>query len=90
MNLLQLIESFLSGDLSAFVFENAYTSAWRAYRDSGYDNELDEKTQEYVDRVFTTLDLYCAEPELRDEGDLDDHELLNEIIQLNKQWRKAN
>ena len=90
MNLLRLIDSFLSGDLSALAFEIEYMDAWRSYRDSSDIIKVDEKTQFYIDRVFTALDTYCADPELRDDGDLDENELLSEVIRLNKQWRDVD
>ena len=82
-----LIDSFLSGVLSASEFDKQYSVAWRNYRDSDDINEIDENTKLYVDSVFTALDLYCSVPKLRDDNDLDDCALLSEVASLNKWWR---
>ncbi|MDM2836396.1 MULTISPECIES: colicin immunity domain-containing protein [Citrobacter] len=82
-----LIDSFLSGVLSASEFDKQYSVAWRNYRDSDDINEIDENTKLYVDSVFTALDLYCSDPKLRDDNDLDDCALLSEVASLNKWWR---
>ncbi|ECC1661952.1 TPA: hypothetical protein JDL67_000398 [Salmonella enterica subsp. salamae] len=50
-------------------------------------NGIDENTQLYIDSVFTALDLYCSDPKLRGEDDLDDCALLNEITSVNKRWK---
>lgn len=89
-NVLELIDFFVSGDISASCFEKEYIDAWRNYRDFNDINEIDENTQIYIDRVFTTLDVYCSDPELRDENDLDDNELLNEVIELKDKWKSSN
>lgn len=81
-----LIDSFLSGVLSASEFDKQYLDAWRYYRDSDDVSNLEVNTQVYLDRVFTTVDQYCSDSELRDDDDLDDCQLLSEITRLNRQW----
>ncbi|WP_312951379.1 colicin immunity domain-containing protein [Superficieibacter sp.] len=88
--LLGLIEDFISGNIPAIEFEKKYIAAWRHYRDSDDFSKIDKNIQIYVDRVFTTLDVYCSDPELRDENDLDDNELFSEIIRLSNKWKKNN
>jgi len=88
--LLELIETFISGNMSASEFEGNYINIWRSYRDFDNISEVDDNTQIYVDRIFTTLDVYCSDPELRDEGDLDDDKLLSEVIKLNNKWKSNN
>ncbi|WP_213134754.1 colicin immunity domain-containing protein [Citrobacter sp. FP75] len=85
-NHLLLIDFFLSGALSASAFEKQYFLVWRNYRDSDGINEIDENTELYIDSVFTALDLYCSDPKLRNDDDLDDSQLLSEITRLNRQW----
>ncbi|MDE9618616.1 colicin immunity domain-containing protein [Citrobacter portucalensis] len=87
---LWLIDSFLSGALSASEFDKHYSVAWRNYRDSDDINEIDENTKLYVDCVFTALDLYCSDPKLRDDNYLDDCALLSEVASLNKRWRGSD
>ncbi|MBC4010680.1 hypothetical protein H8R13_02810 [Morganella morganii] len=59
---------------------------WRKYRDLSFSRELSKNNQEYFDRIFTALDIYCSNPDLRDENDFDDSELLNEVIKINEEW----
>ncbi|HEB4872591.1 TPA: hypothetical protein R0C45_000731 [Kluyvera ascorbata F0526] len=85
-----LIEDYISGNIPAIEFEGEYIVAWREYRDSDDINKVDKNTQTYVDRVFTTLDVYCSDSRLRDEDDLDDDKLLSEIIKLNNKWKETD
>lgn len=84
--LLKLINDFIHGSITASDFEYDYINEWRSYRDFGGQSGNSESTQEYVDRVFTVLEIYCSNPDLRDENDFDDEKLLNEIIKINKEW----
>ncbi|MBA5808755.1 hypothetical protein F9883_12805 [Morganella morganii] len=83
--LLKLINDFIHGSVTASDFENDYINEWRNYRDFGGQSRVSESNQEYFDRVFTALDIYCSNPDLRDENDFDDDQLLNEIIKINKE-----
>ncbi len=85
-NLFKLIDEFIHGDISAPIFEIDYMNEWRKYRDLSFNRELGKNNQEYFDRIFTALDIYCSNPDLRDENDFDDSELLNEVIKINKEW----
>lgn len=74
-----VVQGFLSGDISAPTFELEYASLWRKFRDSGEYKLLDNDIARRLDRVFSALDCYCADPDLRDEGDLDDNGLMREV-----------
>lgn len=86
--LLGLVEDFISGKIPAIEFEEKYITAWRHYRDFADISKVDNDVQIYIDRVFTTLDVYCSDPELRDEDDLDDDKLFSEIIRLSNKWKE--
>jgi hypothetical protein len=86
LKLIELANLFISGQLVAPEFEKKYIDKWRENRDFNNKKDIDECTQIYLDSVFTALDVYCSDPNLRDENDFDDEELLNEVIKLNKQW----
>lgn len=86
MNLLKIIDDFIARRILASEFEQQYLDAWRYYRDSDDVSNLEVKTQVYLDRVFTAVDQYCSDSELRDDDDLDDSQLLSEITRLNRQW----
>ncbi|WP_425593358.1 colicin immunity domain-containing protein [Morganella morganii] len=75
-----------SWGISAPIFEIDYMNEWRKYRDLSFSRELSKNNQEYFDRIFTALDIYCSNPDLRDENDFDDSELLNEVIKINEEW----
>lgn len=85
-DLLRLIDEFILGNISAPNFEVSYINEWRRYRDFGEKKGISYNDQEYFDRIFTALDVYCSDPDLRDENDFDDDELLNEVIKINKKW----
>ncbi|MDS0790448.1 colicin immunity domain-containing protein [Proteus vulgaris] len=84
--LLELIDNLISGNISATKFEDNYIVMWRIYRDFNAQNEIDNNTKIYIDRVFTAVDLYYSDPEIRDEYDFDEDNLLEEIIKIKNGW----
>lgn len=86
LQLLELISLFIHGKISTVEFERDYIIVWRSYRDYDNKSNINSITQEYLDCVFTALDTYCSDPELRDDNDFDDSELLDEVIRLNNIW----
>jgi hypothetical protein len=84
-----LIDSFVSGGIQAADFEKEYMAAWRACRDGGQLQEASLNDQQYLDAVFCSIDNYCSDPELRDEDELDDQMLLDEVCRIKSQWRSA-
>lgn len=84
--LLRLINDFIDDSITASNFEDNYINEWRNYRDFGEQSNINENTREYFDRIFTTLDIYCSNPDLRGENDFDDEQLLKEIIKIHKEW----
>lgn len=65
-----LIDQFLSGGCSAIEFETEYL---RVFTDD--DAERPDKVFRVLDRLFAEVDAFVADPELRDEGDLDEEGL---------------
>ncbi|MDR5834404.1 colicin immunity domain-containing protein [Caballeronia sp. LZ034LL] len=84
-----LVNRFVAGDIRTSDFEKEYIVAWRACRDNGQLQEAAPNDQQYFDAVFCAIDNYCADPDLRDEGEFDDQMLLTEIIELKSQWESA-
>jgi hypothetical protein len=80
MQLLKLIGDFLGRNISASVFESAYINEWRKARDSGALDALDDATGKRIDAVFSAVDAYCSDSALRDDGDLDDDQLYQEVF----------
>ncbi|GLR10653.1 colicin immunity domain-containing protein [Mixta theicola] len=87
--ILSLIDSFISGDITAPEFEGGYIRAWREYRDSDVLKGAGKDTQLFFDMVFSSVDSYCSDPELIDEDDLDEKGLLNEVTELKASWRHS-
>ena len=68
---LDLLEDFTNGKIGAPKFEENFLEFHRN------DNHLYEEDVHIVLSIlFSDVDSYCSIPELRDEGDLDDEELL--------------
>lgn len=86
--LMNVIDAFTSGEIAAPDFEKKYSVAWRIYRDSLEAQSADIFTQRFFDSVFSVIDCYCSDPELIDEDDLNDDELLNEVSGLKASWGK--
>jgi hypothetical protein len=58
--------AFVERRMSGIAFEAEFLKFWRLYRDSGVP------TSSAVDAVFTDVDVFCGDPELWEEGDLDE------------------
>lgn len=71
--------SFTDGRISAVEFEALYSELWKEYRDSDALYELNKAFEGTFDSMFTTLDCFCSNPELRDTGDIDEKELLSSV-----------
>ncbi len=85
--LLSLISAFLQKKKDAAAFKEEYFLAWRQARDADSLASEGEKINEGLNRIFTALDSYCEDEELRDSNDLDETQLFHEIsaiaVQLN-------
>lgn len=58
--------AFVQGRMTGLEFEREFMEVWRLFRDHGVP------TSEEVDRLFTDVDAFCADPELFEDGDLDE------------------
>lgn len=66
-----LITRFVTGEITAVQFEASYLKMFK--------NEsmiLPEETYDVLNELFLCVDEYCNDPDLRDEEDLGDSELL--------------
>ncbi|WP_126532912.1 colicin immunity domain-containing protein [Serratia rubidaea] len=88
LELIDLIDLYLEGQVSPSDFEKKYIKLWRKYRDLDDKAIIEKETQKYLDSVFCSLDSYCSDPFLRDENDLDENGLFFEVNQLNQDWKK--
>lgn len=88
--ILDLIDSFASGELSASEFEKQYSASWREHRDSTGSKSKNKAAQRYFDSIFSAVDSYCDDADLRDEDDLDDQGLLDSVINLKTSWEASD
>ncbi|WP_353614423.1 colicin immunity domain-containing protein [Mangrovibacter phragmitis] len=87
--IINLIDAFISQDISAPEFEHNYLTAWRTYRDSSEDKRADLRTQRFFDTVFSLVDSYCSDPDLMDDDDLNDDDLFEAVYELQTAWRES-
>ena len=66
-----MIASFVNGDCDVHVFESRFLVMF-----TEESKRLPHKAFLVLDRLFGEVDAFCADPELHDEGDLDEVELL--------------
>ena len=66
-----LITQFVIGEITAPQFENRYLEVFKKETD-----QLPEYVYDALNKLFSDVDSYCADPGLRDDEDLDDNELL--------------
>ena len=89
LSIISLIDHFISGGVTAPDFEREYIRAWRDYRDSDVLSGAARDTILFFDSFFSCVDAYCSDPELIDEGDLDEKGRLTEVTQLKSSWEHA-
>lgn len=77
-----LISRLLSGMMIPSAFKEEYMHLWRQCRDSGQLSELNSTTNEAFDRIFTAADSYCEDASLRDPGDLDEQQFIDEVAAI--------
>jgi hypothetical protein len=66
----QLVESFVEGKLSAIQFEAEYLRLFK------YDTSRSKEAYPILSNLFWAVEDFCVYPELRDESDLDENQLL--------------
>lgn len=60
-------------DLLELQQQIPYLDLFRKFRDEKI--ELEDNEAEIISELFTDVDIFCGDPELRDEGEIDKHEL---------------
>ena len=66
-----LITQFVTGEITASQFESRYLEMFKTETVQFPENEYDA-----LNKLFSDVDTYCGGPDLRDDGDLGDEELL--------------
>ncbi len=73
--------AFVQGRMSGTDFEEQFIRFWKLYR----DNHVSTSTK--VDKLFTDVDAFCGDPELWEEGDLDEDALRAEVARYLQKWQ---
>jgi hypothetical protein len=68
-----LITSFVDGNISASEFESAYLTMFKEETGS-----LSELEYEILDSLFSSVDAFCGDVELMDEDDIDENQLFED------------
>lgn len=71
-----LLTQFVAGEITAQKFEAVYLEMFKEETEL-----LPEGIYETLNILFSNVDMYCGDPSLRDEGDLDDDELMKCTIE---------
>lgn len=79
---LAVLDLFSAGEISASDFEDRYL---RLFEDDPeiYKNQLFN----VLDKLFADVDSFCADPGLRDEQDIDEHEFKRRVTAAAKQLK---
>ena len=67
---IELLESFVQSRMGALDFERAYLDLFK--KDA---TDWPEPEFAVLEELFADVDAFCADPELRDDGDLDEQQL---------------
>lgn len=70
-----LLSSFVIGNISATEFESQYFSLYKNETTLFPDQQF-----LILDKLFADIDAFVADPDLRDEDDLDERELQNHCL----------
>jgi hypothetical protein len=65
-----LMKSFVENEIDASEFERRYLSLFKSDTNSWTEAEY-----ESLNNLFAEVDAFCADPELRDENDIDEEQL---------------
>ena len=71
----RLIFQFVNNEISANEFETSFISLFREFRNKGI--VLENTVSDIISELFTDVDSYCGDPELRDDDDIDEIELIS-------------
>jgi len=67
---INLMRSFVENRITVNEFERSYLSMFKADTNSWTEAEY-----ENLNNLFSEVDAFCADPELRDENDIDEDQL---------------
>jgi len=67
-----IVKHFIGGEITAIQFEESYLDAFKNQK-----HDLPENAFKILNELFMDIDAFCSDPELREEDDIDDRELLH-------------
>lgn len=67
----ELMESFHAGRISAIEFESAYLALFKAD-----DRQFPDSVFSIVNQLFSDVDMFVSNPDIRGPSDLDENQLL--------------
>ena len=67
-----LITQFIVGEITTSQFESRYLEMFK-----NETNQFPESVYDVLNKLFSDVDSYCGDPDLRDDEDLGDEELLD-------------
>ena len=78
---LQLIRSLQKGAINEQEYDRKWNDLW-------YRGENERKFYAIIESAFIDVDTFCADPDLRDEGDYDEEQLREEVRKKLKMLRQ--
>ncbi|MCP5468589.1 MAG: hypothetical protein H7A32_04905 [Deltaproteobacteria bacterium] len=78
-NFLDLMKKLVMKKISGPHFEKKYLEMSRAFRDNEDYLEVPEEIRLLISHVFVSVDAYCSDPTIRDENDIDENQLREEV-----------
>jgi len=82
---IQLITQYVEGCIKSHVFEERYL---RLFKDE--TTSLSEVEYNSLDSLFSAVDVFCDDPDLFEEGDLDEKGLYEEAVVTLKALTQIN
>jgi len=80
--LLDIVGAFLADKMTAPEFERQYMHEWQRCRDEKLLSAESLIARGAYNQIFTALDCYCSDPQLRGPKDIDEHQLREEVVVL--------
>lgn len=77
-----LINSYSNGAITPVVFEEKYIELWNRYSQTEKYGQFNESTDGAFDKIFSAVDCFCSNVNLRDENDLDENGLYEEVKKI--------
>ena len=81
---MKIPQEYFDGILNEIEFKKSYIKLWKEYRDTDAHYEVNNDYNSILDRIFTALDCYCSDIDLRDDNDFNECQLRAEVENIFK------